>query len=74
MAVMTDASASPFNKSKTASDFFTDLVAYMFLVAVFSIPAFVLRYFAAKIHRRQCAQGIPNQVGMDSAVRMSTSM
>ena len=56
MAVMTDATASPFSKTKTASDFFTDLVAYMFMVAVFSIPAFVLRYFATKIHRKQCAQ------------------
>jgi hypothetical protein len=56
MAVMTDASASPFSKTKDASDFFADLVAYMFLVALFSIPAFVLRFFAAKIHRRQCAQ------------------
>ena len=58
MAVMTDSTASPFNKTKTASDFFTDLVAYMFLVAIFSIPAFTLRYFAAKIHRRQCAQAL----------------
>ena len=65
MAVMTDATASPFNKSKTASDFFTDLVAYMFLVALASVPAFVLRYYAAKIHRRQSAQvqGVPNQAG-----------
>jgi hypothetical protein len=74
MAVMTDATASPFNKTKTASDFFTDLVAYMFLVALFSIPAFVLRYFAAKIHRRQCAQGLPNQGGIGSAVQVSTSI
>ena len=70
MAVMTDATASPFGKSKSASGFFTYLVAYMFLVALASIPAFVLRYFAAKIHRRQCAQaqGVPNQAGMVSAV------
>jgi hypothetical protein len=59
LAVMTDSAASPFNKTKTASDFFTDLVAYMFIVALCSIPAFVLRYFAAKIHRRQCAQVMP---------------
>jgi hypothetical protein len=70
MAVMTDATASPFSKSKTASDFFANLVAYMFLVALVSIPAFVLRSFAAKIHRRQCAQaqGIPSQAGIVSAV------
>jgi hypothetical protein len=70
MAVMTDATASPFSKSNTASDFFTHLVAYMFLVALVSIPAFVLRYFAAKIHRRKCAQpeGIPIQAGIVSAV------
>jgi hypothetical protein len=76
MAVMTDPTASPFNKTKTASDFFTDLVAYMFLVALFSIPAFVLRYFAAKIHRRQSAraQGLPNQAAIGSAVPMSTAV
>jgi len=56
IAVMTDSAASPFARTKTASDFFTDMVAYMFMVALFSIPAFVLRYFATKIHRKQCAQ------------------
>jgi hypothetical protein len=76
MAVMTDPTASPFNKTMTASDFFTDLVAYMFLVALFSIPAFVLRYFAAKIHRRQCAQaqGVATQTGIGSAVPVSPAM
>ena len=56
IAVMTDSAASPFAKTKTLSDFFTDMVAYMFMVAIFSIPAFVLRYFATKIHRKQCAE------------------
>jgi hypothetical protein len=76
MAVMTDPTASPFNKSKTASDFFTDMVAYMFLVALASIPAFVLRYFAAKIHRRQCIQmqGVATPTGMGSAIPVTTAM
>jgi hypothetical protein len=58
LSIITDPAESPFSKSKTISDFSTDLVAYMFLVALFSIPAFVLRYFAARIHRSQCARAV----------------
>jgi hypothetical protein len=76
LAVISDPSASDFSKTKTASAFFTDLLAYMFVVGLFSIPAFVLRYFAARIHRRQCAegQGVPNQAGVGSAVPVSSAM
>ena len=57
-AVTADPTASTLDSTKTASSFFSNLVAYMLVVAVFSIPAFVLRYFATRIHRKQLAQAL----------------
>jgi hypothetical protein len=55
IAVMTDTSASVI-ASKNSSEFFSNLVAFIFLACVALLPALILRYFAAKIHRKQCAQ------------------
>jgi hypothetical protein len=54
VAVMADES-SPLISTKTASDFFTSLLAFLFIFGVLGIPPLIIRHYAAKIHRRQCA-------------------
>jgi len=50
-----DPGGEPFISTKSASAFFTDSLAFIFLVAVFSIPSLILHHYAVKIHRRQMA-------------------
>lgn len=49
VAVMTD-QTSPFISSVS------DAFAFIFLFAVFGTPPLILRYYAAKIHAKQCVQ------------------
>jgi len=52
----------PFISTKTLSAFFSDFFAFIFLVAVFSVPLLILHHYAIKIHRRQmAAQSDPTQ-------------
>jgi hypothetical protein len=50
-----DAGAEPFFSTKSASAFFSDFLAFIFLVAIFSVPPLLLHHYAIKIHRKQTA-------------------
>lgn len=58
VAVMADQS-SPFISTASAGAFFSDLLAFVAIFGVLGVPPLIIRYYAAKIHRRQClaAQG-----------------
>jgi hypothetical protein len=56
IAVMVDPTSSPFVGSKNTGEFLGALMAYTFMLCLAGVPLMILRYFAAKIHRRQCAQ------------------
>ncbi len=64
ISVVSDQTA-PFFNTKSFSDFVPDLFAFIFVFGVVGIPPLIIRYFAAKIHRKQCAQ-------MQSAVPPAT--
>lgn len=44
------------------SSFYSALLGFVLLVAIFSIPAMVIRHFAARIHRRQTAEPQANAI------------
>ncbi len=55
--------------------FVSNLLGFIMLVAIFSVPALILRHYAAKIHRKQCLEAqmapsplIPPPVGAAVAV------
>jgi hypothetical protein len=75
LSIMTDQSA-PFISTATTSDFVTDLFAFIFLFGVFGIPPLVIRHYAVKIHRKQCAEAqasAPAAVVSPVATPMGTS-
>jgi hypothetical protein len=55
VAVMADQS-SPFISTASAGAFFSDLLAFIAIFGVLGIPPLIIRYYAAKIHRRQCLE------------------
>ncbi len=40
--------------------FFSNLLGFIMLVAIFSVPALILRHYASKIHRKQCLEAQTN--------------
>jgi hypothetical protein len=59
IAVMADRS-SPFISTASAGAFFSDLLAFIFIFGILGVPPLVIRYFAARIHRRQCLESHPD--------------
>jgi hypothetical protein len=55
VAVMADQS-SPFISTASAGAFFSDLLAFIAVFGVLGIPPLIIRYYAARIHRRQCLE------------------
>jgi hypothetical protein len=57
LIVVSDDSAPAVN-TKSAGGFFTDLTAFIFIFGLLGIPPMIMRYYATKIHRRQCSAAL----------------
>jgi hypothetical protein len=66
VAVMADQS-SPFISTASAGSFFSDLLAFIVVFGVLGIPPLIIRYYAVKIHRRQCVESQAATVGSGPA-------
>jgi hypothetical protein len=69
-AVMTDPGSTPFVSTKPTSEFITELLVYLLMFGVLGIPPMIMRHYASKIHRRQCAQ---SQAAIPSAAAGSAA-
>jgi hypothetical protein len=54
VAVVSD-QTTPFFNTQSLSTFIPDLLAFLCVFGIVGIPPVILRYFAARIHRKQCA-------------------
>jgi hypothetical protein len=68
IAGVTPDQTSNVTGAKSPSDFVYELLGYLTVFGILGIPPMILRHFAAKIHRRQCAQAqIANSTCEDTA-------
>jgi hypothetical protein len=49
-------SDTPAPRTKLPSDSFTNAIMFLTAFGILGVPPLVIRYFAARIHRKQCAQ------------------
>jgi hypothetical protein len=54
VAVVSD-QTTPFFNTQSLSTFIPDLFGFLFVFGLVGIPPVIIRYFAARIHRKQCA-------------------